>query len=109
MNTPAKIPEPCFGADYMSESPAPYKWEAMWNKDKKTCLQTVLTRIERAPHQIAFIQSSDGIDILARRTDRPAPVIFACIFTGLTLAEAERLRAELKAEGWKPSKNIGTN
>jgi len=93
---------------YFDWSPSPVPWEALLIAPL-AALKTVLTRIERAPHQIAFRPFAPAFAIYARLPDmtdddgKPLAVPFAVIHSGMTQAEAETLKNQLKAERWTPA------
>ena len=90
---------------YFDWSPAPYPWEALFIAPMQA-LQTILTHIEREPHQIAFRPFDGAMAIYARLPDvhdedgKPLAVPFAVIDSGLGQDEAETLRTQLKAQRW---------
>lgn len=90
---------------YFDWSPSPCPWEALFI-EPMAALQTILTRIEREPHQIAFRPFDGAVGIYARLPDvldddgKPVAVPFAVIHSGLSQEVAETLRTQLKALRW---------
>ncbi len=93
-------------AAYEPWSASAYPFEVWIGVAPNDAFARILTRIERAPHQVAVRRFGAKPDIWAKLPDYPDPVPFATVVTGLTPEDAEAARQFLKARGWRPGERV---
>lgn len=91
---------------YDDHSASRYDLELFINVPSVRALARILTRIERAPHQVAVRHLEGMPHLWGRVPDAPNPIPLATIVDGMTPEEAEGARQLLKSKNWTPGARL---